>query len=278
MGYSIAVPLKSAKARDECLAFLKTNFRPWSEIKPSFPEGVALLMSDANPDYDWTRDVCSDIAGGETLYYDNGSNRVGFNCSMSDGFIGEYAKAVLRFCALRWGRQRKLKKYTGTDDSVPYWVYDGYEAMPVLVEPEWGSRAPQESWWAFCDALGFKPFRRLWHGPWNPAHAPLAVQGHVDVPVPESVQKALIALGATSEDIDQWCGGRVASEDPLVVEKIIDAFKKAGIAHTVEYGPMVLTGFRKRIADEEEDTYLTAERVVQEELRRLDVQVRGCSA
>lgn len=122
MGYTLAVPLKSTKARDECLAFLKANFRPWTQVKPSFPEGVQML-----------------------------------------------------------------------------------------------------------------------------------------------------------EDLDQWVDGRVESEDPLVVEKVADAFKEAGIAHTIEYGPIVLTGFRKRIADEEEAIFLTAEKVVQEELQRLEVQVRSRS-
>lgn len=273
MGYSIAVPLKSAKARDECLAFLKANFRPWTKVKPSFPEGVQMLANDVRPDYDWTQGVCSDKKGEETLDYDSGTNRVGFNCSTSDGFIGEYAKAVLRFCALRWGRRRMLKKYTGTRDFVPYWVYDGYEAMPVLVESEWRDRAPQESWWAFCDGTGFKPFRRPWQGPWNPAHAPRAVQAGKGAVVPEPVQKVLFALGAKLEDVDQWIDGRVESDDPLVVEKVIDAFEEADVPHTVEYGPMVLSGFRKRIADEEEVTYITAEKVVREELQRLEVQV-----
>jgi hypothetical protein len=271
MGYSVAVPLKSAKARDECLAFLRANFRTWTAIKPTIPDDVLVTVFDAHPTHDWTQELCAD-QGAERLDYDRGSNRVGFNCSMSGGFIGEYAAAVLRFCALRWGRVQKLKKLTGLDVPVPYWVYDGYEPRPVLLHHVWASRVPREVRWCLSDELGFKPFRRPWYGPWPPDDSPVAVVFHPFLKLTEGVRSTLLRLGATPEALDLDHDGRIESTDPLVVEEVAEAFAAEGLEHHVEYGPRVLEGWRKENADREEATYRAVERAVYEELARLGVQ------
>lgn len=158
MGYSISVPLKSKKARDEALCFLREHFKSWTQVKPDLTGAISVTVFDEDPDMDWTRGLCSD---GE-LSYDHGKHRIGFNCTLSGGFIGEYAWAVLRFIALRWGRVRKLKKFTGTDDCVPYVVYDGCEAWPVLQRDAWAEKISEEGRWCLVDAVGYKPLRRPW--------------------------------------------------------------------------------------------------------------------
>lgn len=265
MGYSISVPLKSKGAHAECLAFLRANYRPWTSIKPVVPDDVMQLVFDADPDLDWTRHLCTDGEFG----YDHGKNRVGFNCSMSGGFVGEYASALLRFCALRWGRVRKLKKYTGSDESVPYTVYDGHEAWPVLLHHAWHDRVPRGGRWCLSNELGFKPLHRPWHGPWDPDDVPVAVVHHPLLLLPDGVKAALVKLGATPEAVSECSDGRIESTNPLVVEEVASLFHGAGLAHHVEHGPLVLDGWRKEMADREEATYVAVGEAISREMARL---------
>jgi len=60
MGYSIATPIKSQKAKDKMKAFMEKNFRPWSAVYSG---------------YDYDHSYFSD-----DLPYDHGKCRLGFDC------------------------------------------------------------------------------------------------------------------------------------------------------------------------------------------------------
>lgn len=260
MGYSIAAPLKSAKARDACYAFLLEYFRPWSEV---VAQDAGLKV---DPDYDWTRFLQRD--GG--LDYDRGKHRVGFNYGVADEFVGEYAYTALRFCALRWGRKRKLEGSVGSAEPVPYIVYDGYQAWPVLPRSKWEDRASKDARWCLVDALGLKLFRRPWIGPWQYKEAPRAVTFDSSRPLPGQVWAVCYQADDALEGLLEVSEGRIASDEPVWLMRVEDAFKAAGETCTVEYGPLVLSGWRKKLAAAEEPLYLRAEALARAEFERLD--------
>jgi hypothetical protein len=150
MGYSFTTPIKSKKAQQQMLAFLEKHYRPWSELT----KGTIL---EYNPDYDATRYICT----GEDLSYDHGKCRIGFDYSRSDDST-PYMHGILRFMALQVGRRRALPNDTGSPEAVPYIVYDGYEAWPVLLLSKWNGRVPKHSEWALCTESGFKRALRTW--------------------------------------------------------------------------------------------------------------------
>ena len=146
MSYSIAYPPRSQKAFLEMGSFLRENVRPFHRIAPN--EGV-------NPVYDPT----TRVAIGDELEHDKG-RKIGFN--YSNGITTfDYMIDVLRWAALRTGRSRSFKKF-GIWETVPYIVYDGYEAWPVLKHghPNVDPRATQ----FLGDVYGFRPARRSWEG------------------------------------------------------------------------------------------------------------------
>lgn len=116
MGYTVATPAKSKK---EMLEFMSQHFRPGYETF-GYEKG-----------YDPSR---SGVLSSEDLVYDDGTSKMGFNYN---GELGrDYIFNVCRWMALKVGRKRKFKCYNITE-SVPYYVYDGEEAVPILLKSEW---------------------------------------------------------------------------------------------------------------------------------------------
>lgn len=154
MGYSCATPIRSPKLRDEMMGFLKKNFRPWSVI-------TAGTEHACPPEYDPTlQRLCRD----GKLDYDSGKCRIGFNYhSMPPGGLNDYVWGTLRWIAVRVGRRKSFAKRLPGKGAVPYTVYDGYEAWPVLARPEWDLRnTPEDHQWCLVDSDGFKPEQRYW--------------------------------------------------------------------------------------------------------------------
>lgn len=139
MGYSIATPAKSGKAKTEMLGFMSEYFRPAHEFIPEVlasydPSSSGLLTEDQ-------------------LAYDSGPSKMGFNYSTSTGPEGEYLFYICKWMALKVGRKRRFKKYGLPDTSVPYYVYDGYEAIPVLPRSQWADVLAHKAV-QFTDDLG----------------------------------------------------------------------------------------------------------------------------
>lgn len=153
MGYSIAAPIKSAKAQAKMYAFLQEHMRSWSDITA----GTDIAF---NPDYDPTKYLCQT----GTLDYDRGKCRIGFNYSCSSGFT-PYVYGLLRFIALRVGRVRKFVGEYGINESVPYIVYDGYEGMPVLHRNQWEQHPDKRRDWCLVYGTGWSRQERPWERP-----------------------------------------------------------------------------------------------------------------
>ncbi len=108
MGYSIAAPIKSKKAREKMMSFLADNYRSWSVITAGTKHELQ---------YDCTAKLCIE---GE-LAYDHGKCRIGFNYG-GGGIPYEYMWGVLRWISLQVGRRRQLNAVTapsGILDAVP---------------------------------------------------------------------------------------------------------------------------------------------------------------
>lgn len=94
------------------------------------------------------------------LAYDDGKCRIGFNYSTMDDPERRYIWALLRWMSLQVGRKRKLEIFydTGIKKIVPYIVYDGLKAMPVVLVEEWKNEAPprDSGSWEMHDELGWR--------------------------------------------------------------------------------------------------------------------------
>jgi len=124
MGYSIAVPVRSEKLRQKMQAFMDANYRDVSQLLEK-----------------WKHSFASEPTG--DLAYDDGKCRIGFNFNAS-GPERQYIFAAARWMAIQVGRKRTLELFygTGVRASVPYYVYDGHDACPIVFLDEWKDKAP----------------------------------------------------------------------------------------------------------------------------------------
>ena len=56
----------------------------------------------------------------------------------------QYIFALVRWMSLKVGRERQLEIFHGSGirARVPYYVYDGYEACPIVLIDQWKDKAP----------------------------------------------------------------------------------------------------------------------------------------
>jgi hypothetical protein len=159
MGYSIAARAKSQKTKARMLAFLAKHYRPLHVIQLPDSEYSREIeeyeFQTTEKDYDWTRWITDDLS------YDDAALAIGFDCRTSGGPEGDYAWAILTWIATRIGRKRPFTT-TGITEPVPYVVYDGREAWPVLVRSEWEHRCPEKWRTRLVDDNGFRPIFRPW--------------------------------------------------------------------------------------------------------------------
>lgn len=122
MGFSLTVSVRSPRLKDEMHEFLLRSYKPWSE----------LVDGDDVPDH---------FRG---PYIDDqldapGKCCIGFDYEPVTGAEREYHFSLVRWMALRIGKRRS--KFRGEDLEldvpVPYVLFDGIEASPILVQSEW---------------------------------------------------------------------------------------------------------------------------------------------
>lgn len=136
MGYSVATPIKSQKAMQKMLAFLRENLRP-------------AYWTDSENKYDWA------WAMSDNLDYDMTRQKIGFDYSSSDNFYGRYRFAVLCWMALRVGKKTRLSGYS---KPVAYYRFDGYLPVPVLLRSVWeGKTSDKSNEPVLVDEDGFDP-------------------------------------------------------------------------------------------------------------------------
>jgi hypothetical protein len=116
MGYSIATPIKSEKAKKEMMAFLKLH-------------------------YNHTLDTYARGPLDRDLSYDHGPCRIGF-----DGTItSDYMISMCAWIALKVGKRKMYptKQCDKVHGPYKYIVYDGYEDWPLYIVSEWRAGLPQ---------------------------------------------------------------------------------------------------------------------------------------
>ena len=128
MGYAIATPMMSQKAKAHMMTFWAKHFRPAHVIAPDH----------VREDYDSSCDGPSD-----DMIYDNGPSKIGFEYGAGSGdCCRHYMQCILTWMALRAGRTRRFQKLS-KEISCPYYVYDGYQAIPVVDVEVWKPRLEQ---------------------------------------------------------------------------------------------------------------------------------------
>jgi len=152
VGYSIATPMKSVKAKAEMRAFMDEHYRDIKAVTGGRYNAFAHGPTD-------------------DLAYDHGKCRLGFNYNCPDP-ERDYIFALVKWMALRAGRRRKLEVFeqTGVMAVVPYYVYDGFEAIPIVLVSEWKGKEPPYPWpdnpnceaWPLVDEHGWTIQGGLW--------------------------------------------------------------------------------------------------------------------
>ena len=128
MGYSIACPARSKKLRDDMLAFMEKNFRPWPDLTG---RGGDMYASEPTMH----------------LSYDQGKCRVGFNYGPLDDGERLYIYTVTNWMCFRIGKRRQLQIFHSHGKLVApvhYYVYDGHEACPLPLVTEFKDHVPDE--------------------------------------------------------------------------------------------------------------------------------------
>lgn len=142
MGYSIAVPVRGEKLRQKMQAFMDEHYRDTVELFPKVYKYSDASKPTAN------------------LAYDDGKCRIGFNYNTS-GSERQYIFALTRWMCLQVGRTKRLEIFHGSGivEKVPYYVYEGNQACPIVLANEWKDKAPPRvgypNEWEMHDEFGW---------------------------------------------------------------------------------------------------------------------------
>jgi hypothetical protein len=188
MGYSIAIRTKSEAAQRKMVAFMQANFRGWPEVKGK-PGG---FRSAGDPS--------------EDLSYDRGKRLIGFDyASHLHGMEREYTYTALRWMAIRVGSTKRrfsrdvVKGHT-FQMPVPYTVYDGYEAWPVIVvgSHKEADKLPKGVRWCAYDVHGVRMGRERLSAP---VARELAFAPGTPEDVLEAMRQEIRAMGECPKDV-----------------------------------------------------------------------------
>jgi hypothetical protein len=148
MGYSFSAPCKSKKARDEMFVFLQEHYRSWDLFVAPYKDeleavqGNGILMPFITLDSRLRGPLTDDLS------YDHSKFKIGFDYGA--GFSDGERYWMYNFCywiAQRVGRRRTFKKQAPDCGAVPYVLYDGHEAWPVLERSEYEGKVGEDSEW-----------------------------------------------------------------------------------------------------------------------------------
>ena len=134
MGYSISAPIRDIKLRDKM----------WSFMNEHYEEPYVLFSVE----FDYSRIAKS--GGSNGLSYDHGRCRIGFDYN-SCAPERDYIFNVCRWISIVSG---KTKSFEGIPEPVPYYIYDGYEDMPIIIRGIKGVDKKHKS--AIVGKLGWK--------------------------------------------------------------------------------------------------------------------------
>ena len=147
MGYSVGMRPKTKALKDKMLAFMEKNYRlphdVFHELFPSFTDDYSRFTDD--------------------MSYDHGRWALGFDYNASEP-ERDYIFAVTRWMALKIGRNKTFKLEKIGKITVPFYVYDGHESCPLLIDQVWKDKIPKTQGWRLVDDVGFKRWETQWIG------------------------------------------------------------------------------------------------------------------
>jgi hypothetical protein len=149
MGASLSTPFKSQRAFDRTTEFMEEHYRSWNEVAKDHPE----LQSYRNGTY-----LSENVWCGDREFHYGFDYSGGLDCEYA------YRFAIVSWLAIKAGRRAKTRmggEY-GITVATPYYLYDAYEATPVLTANEWGDMVNERGKLCkvLCDSHGFKPIWR----------------------------------------------------------------------------------------------------------------------
>lgn len=122
MGYSISVSVRSQKLKTAMFEFMLEQYRPWP------------IVIDAEEDSRFEGPLVDNMVAAQ------GKCIIGFDYpNLIESAEHEYIFSIVRWMAIRVGKRRSIFRMDGLElpKPVPYYVYDGLEPSPILLEDEW---------------------------------------------------------------------------------------------------------------------------------------------
>lgn len=145
MGYSFSTPCKSLKARDKMFAFLEKHYHPWGDLAAPFKEDLDKSPTNILPLFSWDTRTRGPLTEG--LSYDHGKCKIGFDYGA--GLCEGERYWMYNLCywmAQRVGRRKVLGRKAPGCGAVPYVLYDGFDAWPVLERSEFADKLEDSEW------------------------------------------------------------------------------------------------------------------------------------
>jgi hypothetical protein len=141
MGYSIAIRA-SKELRNKLFTFMEKNYR-----EPHTVLGGEYSYSSL----------------GKTLSYDHSKQALGFDYNSG---VGEQERFYI-YAVLCWLALKSDKTMETPFGMTHYYVYDGSEKTPVLIESEWAEKIPKRYEQYLTDKNGFYDYKRMYENKWT---------------------------------------------------------------------------------------------------------------
>ena len=138
MGWSLSVPCKSIKARDDMLAFLGEHYRDAAEVL-AYPKDHWRHQHPKPPS--------------QFFAYGHSNSKIGFDKP------NDYEAAILRWIATKVGMRRKFPK-RNILTPVPWLNCDGHGSSPVI--PQALGDGSEENAGNLVDEVGWQGVARWW--------------------------------------------------------------------------------------------------------------------
>jgi len=127
MGFSLSVSVRSHRLKEEMHGFLLSSYKPWSELVEDDDTQDSFQGPYVDEELDTPGKCC-----------------IGFDYHPVPGAEREYHFALVRWIALQVGKRRSSFRGEGLSlpTPVPYVLFDGIEASPVLLQSRWPTVDP----------------------------------------------------------------------------------------------------------------------------------------
>lgn len=145
MGYSVTTRARSKKLLLNMWNFMQEHYTLPSDLFNQYGNYSRLAVNIFEDEYG--------------LSYDSSKLAIGFDYNACEP-ERDYIYLVVKWMALKIGKTYKLRNV----GEVPYYVYDGCEKTPILVESSWKDKISEEYKWALVNDVGFKSLSKSYVG------------------------------------------------------------------------------------------------------------------